>query len=199
MFSVLKNIIACLIMLGIGYGAAMYYNNSFVSVVEKIVSNERKVNATELANSINDIQELAAVQYDYESTGHMQDSYWGSKKMLVIGYRGAVKLGYDLSLITENDIKIDGNQITVNLPEFKILSNELDSNYTKAIIEEHGFWNRISSEDTLELERKGKQEIEAKVLQNMNLKKTAEKNVQAAIGLLLKGINKDYNVIVTSK
>ena len=80
--------------------------------------------------SISDMRavcELATMECYYHNTAKLDSEkkvlFWNTSKKLWIEYSGIAKLGIDVSRI---DIKVDGNVVTIAMPEAEVLSCDVD-------------------------------------------------------------------------
>lgn len=80
---------------------------------------------------------------------------------------GEVRAGTDLGSIEEGDVSVDGESVTIDLPEPEILSASLDEERTRVYDREQGLLN-LRPDDTLveETRREAEQEIEAAAREN---------------------------------
>lgn len=83
-----------------------------------------------LAQQIQDISELATVEYNYTNMGKFENqaTFYGWKvpfttKSFIISYDGKIKAGVDM---TQVEVKVNKKKIEVTLPKTKILSHEID-------------------------------------------------------------------------
>ena len=119
----------------IGVGFAVNY------VLPKAVSEERKIDVSTLKSEVNEINELATLQYDYrEVINELKDTSTKiftakintGKSGFISTFDGCIKAGVDLNNV-DYDVKNpekgsdDAPIITISLPEAVILSHE-DSN-----------------------------------------------------------------------
>lgn len=80
--------------------------------------------------SISDMRavcELATMECYYHNTAKLDSEkkvlFWNTSKKLWIEYSGIVKLGIDVSRV---DMKVDGNMVTIAMPEAEVLSCDVD-------------------------------------------------------------------------
>ena len=80
--------------------------------------------------SISDMRavcELATMECYYHNTAKLASEkkvlFWNTSKKLWIEYSGIVKLGIDVSRV---DMKVDGNVVTIAMPEAEVLSCDVD-------------------------------------------------------------------------
>lgn len=80
--------------------------------------------------SISDMRavcELATMECYYHNTAKLDSEkkvlFWNTSKKLWIEYSGIVKLGIDVSRV---DMKVDGNVVTIAMPEAEVLSCDVD-------------------------------------------------------------------------
>ncbi len=80
--------------------------------------------------SISDMRavcQLATMECYYHNTAKLDSEkkvlFWNTSKKLWIEYSGIVKLGIDVSRV---DMKVDGNVVTIAMPEAEVLSCDVD-------------------------------------------------------------------------
>lgn len=80
--------------------------------------------------SISDMRavcELATMECYYHNTAKLDSEkkvlFWNTSKKLWIEYSGIAKLGIDVSRV---DMKVDGNVVTIAMPEAEVLSCDVD-------------------------------------------------------------------------
>jgi len=110
------------------------------------------VNKTVFIKGASNMTELAVREKNITYTYELTNSWWGSKKKIVLKGEFRGKAGYDLTdQITDPknpwgiDVSDDGKVITSQMPKPTILSVEM-TNY-KIVEDSSGLWNKISKDD----------------------------------------------------
>ncbi len=157
-----------------------------------------------IAEEIEQIGELASVEYRYTNVGTLDASKkWfkttinipGSQKTIVVTMDGVIKIGIDV-----NKIKIECNEeeklITVKLPTAKLLSNELDENSIKVYDETTGILNKVTMEDSSAIRNQIKTKAEENAKDN-GVYDMAKKNAENIIRCMLEaipGLKETYSI-----
>lgn len=104
-----------------------------------------------LSQQINEISELATVEYNYTNMGKFENqaTFYGwtvpfTTKSFIISYDGKIKAGIDMSIV---EVKLSGKKITVTVPKAKILSHEIDEKSIEVFDETKNIFNQISITD----------------------------------------------------
>ncbi len=129
--------------------------------------------------SIKEMGELATVDYSISKILKIDDKgewyKFGDRKIL-ISVKANVKAGIDLDEMQENDIKINGNAIEVNLPAVKILSFVLPTDQVQTVVNDvNGLRHEFSQKDKMNIIKLGDQEIRREI-KNTDILKDAENN-----------------------
>ncbi len=105
---------------------------------------------------------------------------WGDRRIL-FSVHARVKAGVDLSLIKKNDIKENGNTITIALPKAQIVSFDMNPDDVKTeMTDVSGFRSHFSQKDKNLVLKKGEEAIR-KDLELLNILKDAQKNAEIFI------------------
>lgn len=129
-----------------------------------------------------------------EHIGEKEREFW-------IEYTGIARIGVDMSQIS---MTIDGDNVTVTMPEAELLSIEIDeSSLTEDsyVTSQDGFWNKneITAEDQTEAIANAQEEMKASVEANTtlmaNAKERAKKLIENYILQLGAACDVEYNII----
>lgn len=160
--------------------------------------------------TISNIQELMEPASDLVSTRYYYtdaDTYENYKEVfgkrvplttdkVIFTYNGVIGIGIDLSEIKYD---IDNSQETINvtLPEFKILSNEIDASSFEFPYMSDSIFNSTGMDDYMELIDTLKQLKAEEAIKNKELMDGALENVKKVMENLLamSDITKDYKII----
>jgi hypothetical protein len=145
--------------------------------------------------SIKEMQQLASVEYQVSKVVKATDKAWfklGDRKIL-IRCKAKVKAGIDLAGLTEKQIVIENEQITLYLPHAKILALQILEEDIDTPIESTGFFrDRFSLAEKQQLLTQAEQDIREKC-STLGIEKDAEKFAQQYLENLLKQIG--YNKV----
>ena len=101
------------------------------------------VNGTTVVEQANSVMELATVRQGVDEHYQWSQSWFGSRKTMVLEGVYEAKAGFDLHDSVR--ITMEGNRITAILPAPKLLS--LEMNGYKVLMDDNGWWNKINSAD----------------------------------------------------
>lgn len=138
-------IIAILIILGL-LGVLIYLvslgivNNLFFSKNDLFVKRTSSSDKEFLLSKVTNLEELSTAEYiinkeiattvDFNELELPGGINLERQKTQVAEISGSVKAGIDLGSIKSDDIKIEGNKITINIPSAKIISVDIDDEKT---------------------------------------------------------------------
>ena len=166
----LKNIIAIVII------ALVFF---FVGKLWPSGEEPTKMTSDLLSQQIQNISELAVVEYNYTNMGKFENqaTFYGWKvpfttKSFIISYDGKIKVGIDMSLV---EVKIKGKNISVSVPEAKILSHEIDEKSIEIFDETKNIFNQISITDYNQFAIDQKDKMETNVKEKGIIKESQEK------------------------
>lgn len=138
-----------------------------------------KMTSDLLSQQIQGISELASVEYNYTNMGKFENqaTFYGWKvpfttKSFIVSYDGSIKAGIDMSQV---EVKINGKNIDVNMPEAKILSHEIDEKSIEVFDETKNIFNQISITDYNSFAIDQKENMEQRVLDKGLLNEAQEK------------------------
>ena len=125
------------------------------------------------------------------------DKTWykaGDRKILM-SCKASLVAGVNLSKLTEDDISIDGENITINLPRAKLLYINIKPEDIKTAYEEVSiFRTKFTSQEKNELAVQAENQIKASV-QSLGILTTAETNASLFIDNFLKNLGyKNINI-----
>ena len=157
--------------------------------IDDYIAKERVVvDASEFESKIQDVSDLATLEYQYTNVGivdgEKQFSFWNQKipftgKTAVIVMDGEIKVGIDCSK-AEVDCDDKKKEIVVKLPPSAILSNELDEKSMTVVEDEQSIFNKLTQEDHNNLRK----QIKEKALENAkksNVLEVADERAQLLI------------------
>lgn len=142
-----------------------------------------------MEKEIKAIGELATQEYVYTNAGSFTDSKQlknfkipFTEKSFIVKWDGKIKAGIDVQKVV---IEVDDKAkiITVQMPQAKILSHELDEGRFEVLREDDNIFNPIEIEDVKKFDAKSKETMEQRAIDNSILDKAYEnaKNVIIAL------------------
>ncbi len=122
-----------------------------------------------------------------ESGGDVLDRLFSGEKVLLVA-TGDVEAGVDLSEVGEDDVRVEGETVTIRLPEPEVLSASLDEQKTRVYDRDYSPLNLRPDDDLVEEARASAEEgIEAAARENGVLE-TAETNAEGSIGAFVQAL-----------
>lgn len=156
------------------------------------VTASKEVDISVINTEIQEIGELATLEYLYTDAGKFEDAQkWFGKevplafltKSFILKWDGIIKAGVDISQVTAQ-INRTQKQIIVQIPEAKILSHEIDEKSVETLDEKAGLFNPIKVEDVNQFHLVSKDSMEQRAIENGILEKALE-NAKEIIGQLV--------------
>lgn len=187
----LKNIIAIVII------ALVFF---FVGKLWPSGEEPTKMTSDLLSQQIQNISELAVVEYNYTNMGKFENqaTFYGWKvpfttKSFIISYDGKIKVGIDMSLV---EVKIKGKNISVFVPEAKILSHEIDEKSIEIFDETKNIFNQISITDYNQFAIDQKDKMETNVKEKGIIKESQEKTEKVITSFIKSSyqLSDDYKI-----
>ena len=168
-------------------------------------NSEPEISSTALAQQLQEVNELAVLDYNYTKVGKFENSLklngWSiplTKKSFLLTYAGRIQAGVDMSAM---EVNVKGKKILVTLPEVRILNNVLDEKSIEVYDETKNIFNPISINDYKTFATKQKERVEDEAIENGLLSEAATK-AQSTIRKFLQmipEIKDDYTIEVTFK
>ncbi len=168
-------------------------------------NSEPEISSTALAQQLQEVNELAVLDYNYTKVGKFENSLklngWSiplTKKSFLLTYAGRIQAGVDMSAM---EVNMKGKKILVSLPEVRILNNVLDEKSIEVYDETKNIFNPISINDYKTFATKQKERVEDEAIENGLLSEAATK-AQSTIRKFLQmipEIKDDYTIEVTFK
>ena len=156
--------------------------------------NEYTLDSATIEASMSDIQELATIEYAYTNMGKFESTKeWQGIKIpfttskYIITYDGVIKAGYDLSNAT---VEVNGNVVTVKLPEVEILSHTIDYDSLQVMDEQYSIFNQVEITDYNSFYAEQSALMEQKAIDKGLYEKAAESG-KAMIESLIRGLVKE--------
>lgn len=154
-------------------------------VVHEVATKEVAIDLINL--EIQDIGELATVEYLYTDAGKFEDPaklfekelpFEFTTKSFIAKWDGSIKVGIDVSKVIAEEDKTK-KEIVVHIPKSKILSHEIDEKSIEILDEKDGLFNSINMDDYVEFnivskDAMEKRAIEAEVVEELGYTITFE-------------------------
>ena len=150
------------------------------------------MNIALIKSEIQDIGELATVEYLYTDAGKFEDpaKLFGKEvpfsfttKSFIAKWDGIIKAGVKVEEITV-EVSAANKEIIVCVPEAEILSHEIDNESIETLDEKNGLFNPIKVEDVREFDGISKDAMEQRAVENGLLEK-AQENAESIIYKLI--------------
>ncbi len=144
---------------------------------------------------IQDIGELATVEYLYTDAGKFEDpkELFGKEipfsfttKTFIAKWDGRIKAGVDISKVTA-EVHDWNKKIVVHIPKAEILSHQIDDESIETLDERDGLFNPIKIDDIREFDAVNKDAMEQRAIENGILDKAFEN----AKSIIYKLVNTD--------
>jgi hypothetical protein len=139
-----------------------------------------------VVEGIQELDRLATVRWTEsvvitrESGGTQLEQFLTGERVLLVA-TGEVEAGVDLAEIDEDEVRVDGDRVTVDLPEPQVLSSSLDEERTRVYDRDRGLLN-LGADDVLVQE--ARQDAETEVVstaEENGILETAERNAEESI------------------
>jgi hypothetical protein len=185
---VLALVIVC-VSVGLGIGISRFDFMERLPILGALLEEKpaRTTTGPVVVEGIKELDQLATVRWTEsvpvtrESGGDFLDRLFNGEKVLVIA-TGEVEAGVDLAEIGKDDVSVDGDSVTIDLPEPEILSASLDEEKTRVYDRDFSPLNVRPNDDLVEEARlRAVQRIKDAALENEILD-AAEQNAENSIG-----------------
>jgi hypothetical protein len=131
-------VLALVIVLGVALGVGLGRFGSSLPIVGPLlgVKPPRTTTGPVVVEGIQELDQLATVRWTEsvpvtrETGGDVLDRLFSGEKVIVIA-TGKVEAGVDLGDITKDDVSVNGDSVTIDLPQPEILSASLDEEKTR--------------------------------------------------------------------
>ena len=142
-----------------------------------------------LGEQLRSAQELVTVAYYYTNMGRFENQvhFYGWKvpfttKSFIVSYDGVIKAGVDLEQL---QVSIGGGEVTVTLPESRIISHEIPENSLEVFDESDNLFNHITIEDYTAFTQDQKSAMEQRAVDG-GLLDRANQEARTAVDSLLR-------------
>lgn len=153
----------------------------------------KDVSIEQIESKIQDIGELATVEYLYTDAGKFENPavlfgkeipFSFTTKSFILKWDGVIKAGIEIDKVTV-ELNESDKEIIVHIPKAKILSHEIYDDSIETLDEKNGWFNSIKIDDIREFDAISKEAMEQRAIENGLLDKAFEN----AKGILYKIIN----------
>ena len=150
---------------------------------------EPQITGDLLASQLRSVQELVTVSYYYTNMGRFENQvdFYGWKvplttKSFIVSYDGVIKAGVDLEQL---QVSIGDGEVTVTLPESRIISHEIPEDSLEVFDESDNLFNHITIEDYTAFTRDQKSAMEQRAVDG-GLLDRANQEARTAVDSLLR-------------
>ena len=150
---------------------------------------EPQITGDLLASRLRSVQELVTVSYYYTNMGRFENQvdFYGWKvpfttKSFIVSYDGVIKAGVDLEQL---QVSIGGGEVTVTLPESRIISHEIPEDSLEVFDESDNLFNHITIEDYTAFTQDQKSAMEQRAVDG-GLLDRANQEARTAVDSLLR-------------
>ena len=191
-----KNILIIGIIAGVFFLVGKFWSSNEIPT---------KVSSDLLSQQIQNISELATIEYNYTNMGKFenQNTFYGWKvpfttKSFIVSYDGKVKAGIDMNKV---DIVIKGKTIHITVPQASILSHEIDEKSIEVFDETKNIFNQISITDYHQFTIDQKEKIENNLKEKGFIEESQTK-VESVLKTFIKSsyeLDDDYSIKIEVK
>jgi Protein of unknown function (DUF4230) len=177
-----------IVVLGVALGVGLARLGSSLPIVGPLLGEKppRTTTGPVVVEGIKELDHLATVRWTEsvpvtrETGGDILERLFSGEKVIVIA-TGKVEAGVDLGDIEKDDVAVDGDSVTIDLPEPEILSVSLDEGRTRVYDRDFSPLNVRPDDDLVERARlRAVEKIEAAARENKILE-TAERSAEDSI------------------
>ena len=181
-------LVIVLVSVGLGLGISRFDFMRAVHILGPLLEEKpaRTTTGPVLVEGVRGLDQLATVRWTEsvpvtrQSGGDVLDRLFSGEEVLVIA-TGEVEAGVDLSEIGKEDVRVEGDTVTMLLPEPEILSSSLDEEKTRVYDRDFSPLNVRPDDDLVEEARaRAIEKVEETALEN-GILQTAEANAEDSI------------------
>lgn len=145
------------------------------------IAEDKTVSLAIIESQINEIGELATMEYIYTDAGKFEDPHklFGLKipfteKSFIAKWDGVIKAGIKVDNI---DVSLDNEHklITISLPQAEILSHDIDEKNIQTLDQTDGLFNPVKIEDVREFDAINRESMEKRAIENGLLEKAFDR------------------------
>jgi hypothetical protein len=177
-----------IVVLGVALGAGIARFSETLPLVGPLLGEKppRTTTGPVVVEGIQELDQLATVRWTEsvpvtrESGGDIWERVFDGEKVLLVA-TGNVEAGVDLGAIHKDDVSVDGDTVTIDLPEAEILSASLDEKTTRVYDRNFSPVNFRPDDDLVEKARlRAVRKLEATARDN-GILETSEGNAEDSI------------------
>ena len=177
-----------IVVLGVALGVGLARYSQTLPLVGQLLGEKppRTTTGPVVVEGIQKLDRLATVRWTEslpvtkETGGNIWDRVFGGERVLLIA-TGHVEAGVDLGDVHKDDVSVNDDTVTINLPEAEIFSASLDEKTTRVYDRDMSPLNVHPDDDLVEKARlRAVEKIEASAREN-GILDTAEGNAQNSI------------------
>lgn len=155
--------------------------DELVDPIAPYISEDKTVSLAIIESQINEIGELATMEYIYTDAGKFEDPHklFGLKipfteKSFIAKWDGVIKAGIKVDKI---DISLDNDHklITISIPPAEILSHDIDEKNIQTLDQTDGLFNPVKIEDVREFDAINRESMEKRAVENGLLEKAFDR------------------------
>ena len=184
---VLALVIVC-VSVGLGVGISRFDFVRAVPILGPLLEEKpaRTTTGPVVVEGVRELDQLATVRWTEsvpvtrQSGGDVLDRLFSGEEVLVIA-TGAVEAGVDLSEIGKEDVRVEGDTVTMRLPEPEILSSSLDEEKTRVYDRDFSPLNVRPDDELVEEARLRAIEKVEETARDNGILETAEANAENSI------------------
>ncbi len=189
-------LILVLVSVALGVGIARFDFMARMPVVGPWIFEEQPARTTTspvVVEGIQDLDQLTTVRWresvviTRESGGSQFEKFFTGEKVLLVAV-GEVEAGVDLAKMGRDDVRVNGESVTIRLPEPDVLSTSLDEDDTRVYDRDFGLLNLRPDDDLVEDARDtAEDEVEAAAREN-GIVGQAEGNAEDSIRAFVRSL-----------
>ena len=177
-----------IVVLGVALGVGLARFGSSLPIVGPLLGEKppRTTTGPVVVEGIKELDQLATVRWTEsvpvtrETGGDILDRLFSGEKVIVIA-TGKVEAGVDLGDINKDDVSANGESVTIDLPEPKILSASLDEERTRVYDRDFSPLNIRPNDDLVEEARLQAVEKITDAARENEILDTAEHNAEDSV------------------
>ena len=180
-----------IVVLGVGLGVVLSTQRFMerLPVIGPLFFEEEPAQTTTgpvVVEGIHDLDRLATVRWKEsvivtrESGGTELEQLVSGEKVLLVA-AGDVEAGVDLADLSREDVKVEGETVTIRLPEPEILSVSLDEEQTRVYDRDYSLLNLHPDDDLVEEARGAAVDRIEQAARDENILDQAEQNAEDSI------------------
>lgn len=160
---------------------------------------DNHIDSASLSASLNDVQQLVTVEYDYTNMAIYDSSKqingWNipfTNSKFILTYDGVIKAGLDFSAL---QIEVNEKVITVTLPEPIIIAHEIDENSVQIMDEKYSIFNMVKVDDYTQFKKDQQAIMEEKALAKGLLEKARENGKDVIESMIINLVGSDCQIV----